>query len=124
MLCGAGRVSIAYASAARPAPASTREHAVAAARASAHARAMRGSSRSTRFGSQRRPSRNSTVVTTSTDELRQREVGRREPDERQADDQADDAEHVSAASRWNLACHAAPTRAAPADQPEQRRTPA
>ena len=27
------------------------------------------------------------------DELRQREVGRREPDERQADDETDDAEH-------------------------------
>ena len=123
MLCGAGRVSIAYASAARPPPvqiASTRS------RPRRHrARAWRcaGHPASTRFGSQRRPSRNSTMVTTSTASC----VSARSGAENQAKvrqiDEADDGQHRQRGEAMELGLpRGRRRRTAHADEPEQRRT--
>ena len=108
---GAWRVSSAYDNADRPAPiamASARSR-----RRRHHARnATRGCSVGSRLGIQRKPSRNSTIVTTSTASC----VSARSGAENQAkvmhSTRPTTPSNVRAARRWNLACQAAATAAA------------
>ena len=81
--------------------------------------ATRGSSATTRFGSQRRPSRNSTMVTTSTAScVSARSGAENQTNVRQMTSPAT-ASIVSAARRWNFACQAAADRAGHADRPQR-----
>ena len=82
-----GRVSIAKASAAMPAAPAAIARSRERAGAPVAQLLRRGSRAASRRGSQRSPSRISTIVTVSTDDLREREIGRGEPREGQAGDE-------------------------------------
>ena len=73
-----------------------------------------------RFGSQRRPSRISTVVTISTSSCVEREVGRREPDEGDAGDKPGAAQQDERRQPVELGLIGGADGADDADQPDQR----
>ena len=115
------RVITAKASAAMPAPAATAMARSRRRRAVVIASGPRAPGTSKRFGSQRRPSSSRTVVTTSTSELRQGEVGRREPDEGDAGDQPGAAEQDQRREPVELGLPGGAERAGRADRPDQRK---
>ena len=121
MLSGAGRVIDRVGQRRQPAPAAT---AMARSRTRcqriAPARVAAAPISSRRFGSQRRPSRSSTVVTISTSKLRQREIGRGEPDEGDAGDEAGAAEQDERGEPVELGLLGGADRAGDADRPDQR----
>ena len=107
--------------AAMPAPAVTAMDEVAQAARRGDRLGRRVNRRSSkRFGSQRRPSRSRTVVTTSTSKLRQGEVGRGEPDEGHADDQPGAAEQDQCGEPVKLGLPGSAEGAGRTDGPDQR----
>ena len=108
MLSGALRVSSAYDSADRPLPTSTATTTSRRRRQRERA-AVPGLSSGIRLGSQRRPSRNSTSVTTSTASWVRARSGAENQAKVMHSTSPTTPSMVSAARRWNLACQAAPT---------------